>query len=62
MELLFCKGRDLAAWIGMVLRECPAGGKQKLLGISKRGIRTYESSSSKVHAVWCNSDTSKLPV
>jgi transposase len=33
----FRKGRDLAAWIGMVPRECSSGGKQKLLGISKRG-------------------------
>jgi transposase len=35
----FRKGRDLAAWIGMVPRECSTGGKQKLLGISKRGNR-----------------------
>src|SRR6185436_16521161 len=33
----FRKGRDLAAWVGMVPRECSTGGKQKLLGISKRG-------------------------
>ena len=33
----FQKGRDLAAWVGMVPRECSTGGKQKLLGISKRG-------------------------
>jgi transposase len=33
----FRKGRHLAAWIGMVPRECSSGGKQKLLGISKRG-------------------------
>jgi transposase len=36
----FRKGRDLAAWVGMVPRECSTGGKQKLLGISKRG-NTY---------------------
>jgi transposase len=36
----FRKGRHLAAWIGMVPRECSTGGKQKLLGISKRG-NTY---------------------
>jgi transposase len=35
----FRRGRDLAAWIGMVPRECSTGGKQKLLGISKRGNR-----------------------
>jgi transposase len=33
----FRRGRDLAAWIGMVPREHSTGGKQKLLGISKRG-------------------------
>jgi transposase len=33
----FRRGRDLAAWVGMVPREYTTGGKQKLLGISKRG-------------------------
>ena len=33
----FRKGRGLAAWIGMVPREHSTGGKQRLLGISKRG-------------------------
>jgi transposase len=33
----FRKGRDLAAWIGLVPREHSTGGKQKLLGISKHG-------------------------
>jgi transposase len=33
----FRKGRDLAAWVGMVPREHSTGGKQKLLGISKKG-------------------------
>lgn len=33
----FRRGRDLAAWVGMVPREYSTGGKQKLLGISKRG-------------------------
>jgi transposase len=33
----FRKGRHLSAWIGIVPRECSTGGKQKLLGISKRG-------------------------
>ena len=32
----FRRGRDLAAWVGMVPREYSTGGK-KLLGISKRG-------------------------
>jgi len=33
----FCKGRDLAAWLGLVPRQHSTGGKAKLLGISKRG-------------------------
>jgi len=33
----FRRGKDLAAWLGMVPREYSSGGKQKLLGISKRG-------------------------
>ena len=33
----FRKGREFAAWVGLVPRERSTGGKQKLLGISKRG-------------------------
>lgn len=33
----FKSGRDLAAWLGLVPREHSTGGKQRLLGISKRG-------------------------
>ena len=33
----FQRGRDLAAWIGIVPGEHSSGGKQTLLGISKRG-------------------------
>ena len=33
----FRKGREFAAWMGVVPREHSTGGKQKLLGISKRG-------------------------
>ena len=33
----FRRGRDLAAWVGLVPREYSTGGRQKLLGISKRG-------------------------
>lgn len=35
--MAFRQGRELAAWIGLVPREHSTGGKQKLLGISKRG-------------------------
>ena len=33
----FQNGRQLAAWLGLVPRQCSTGGKQVLLGISKRG-------------------------
>ncbi|MFP5235245.1 MAG: transposase [Acidobacteriota bacterium] len=35
----FAKGRDFAAWIGLVPGKYSTGGKQRLLGISKRGNR-----------------------
>ncbi|APG86901.1 transposase (plasmid) [Sinorhizobium americanum CCGM7] len=35
----FRKARDLAAWLGLVPRQYSTGGKQTLLGISKRGNR-----------------------
>ena len=35
----FRKARDLAAWLGLVPAEHSTGGKQTLLGISKRGNR-----------------------
>ena len=33
----FRKGRELAAWLGLVPRQWSTGGKQTLLGIGKRG-------------------------
>src|SRR3954466_1133725 len=36
----FRRGRDLAAWLGLVPRQATTGGKPRLLGISKRG-NTY---------------------
>src|SRR5215212_9228371 len=33
----FRKGRDLAAWLGLVPRQHTTGGRPKLLGITKRG-------------------------
>jgi transposase len=33
----FKKGRGFSAWLGIVPGECTTGGKQKPLGISKRG-------------------------
>jgi transposase len=33
----FAKGRDLAAWLGLVPRQITTGGKPRLVGITKRG-------------------------
>jgi transposase len=35
----FSRGRDLAAWVGLVPRQVTTGGKPKLLGITKRGSK-----------------------
>jgi transposase len=34
---MFKRGRDAAAWVGLVPRQHSSGGKDRLLGISKRG-------------------------
>jgi transposase len=36
---VFKNGRELAAWLGLVPRQCSSGNKVRLLGISKRGDR-----------------------
>jgi transposase len=33
----FQRGRDMAAWLGLTPRQHSSGGKDRLLGISKRG-------------------------
>ena len=33
----FAKGRDFAAWLGLVPRQVTTGGKPRLVGITKRG-------------------------
>ena len=35
----FVRGRDLAAWLGLVPRQATTGGKPRLLGITKRGSK-----------------------
>jgi transposase len=35
----FTRGRDLAAWLGLVPKQVTTGGKPKLLGITKRGSK-----------------------
>ena len=39
----FHKGREFAAWLGLVPRQYSSGDKPKLLGISKRGNRAAAS-------------------
>jgi len=33
----FARGRDLAAWLGLVSRQVTTGGKPRLVGVTKRG-------------------------
>jgi transposase len=33
----FARGRDLAAWLGLVPRQITTGGRPRLVGITKRG-------------------------
>ena len=35
----FARGRDLAAWLGLVPRQVTTGGRPKLAGITKRGSK-----------------------
>ena len=40
---VFKNGRQMSAWLGLVPRQCSSGGKNILLGISKRGDRYLRS-------------------
>jgi hypothetical protein len=44
----------------MVPGEDSTGGKQKLLGTSKRVTNTYEDCSFREHEAHCNTETSRL--
>lgn len=46
----FAKGRDLAAWLGLVPRQITTGGKAKLIGISKHGKRYLRKLF--IHGAW----------
>ena len=37
----FARGRDLAAWLGLVPRQVTTGGRPRLVGITKRGNKYY---------------------
>ena len=59
------RGREFAAWVGLDsfhVNTPPTGGKQKLLGISKRGNRYLRKLFVQVHAQFCSSATSSAPV
>jgi transposase len=36
----FARGRDLAAWLGLVPRQITTGGKPRLVGITKAATNT----------------------
>lgn len=57
----FQKARDLAAWLGLVPREYSTGGKQKLLGISKRGSRYVRNCSYMAHDHAFGTSTEAVP-
>jgi transposase len=57
----FRKGREFAAWMGVVPREYSTGGKQKLLGISKRGNDICENCSCNVRVPFYSRRPNRLP-
>ena len=57
----FERGRDLAAWLGLVPRQMTTGGKPKLLGITKRGTSTYARCSSTARALPCRASPRRRP-
>jgi len=71
----FKRGRDLAAWIGLVPAQHSTGGKTKLLGISKRGnpylrrLLVHGARSAKLHldrekdqlGPWLNKAEARMP-
>jgi transposase len=57
----FANGRHLAAWLGLVPRQHSTGGKERLLGISKRGdrylrTRLIHGARATVHHARCKTD------
>ena len=58
----FKNGRQFAASLGLTPRECSSGGKQKLLGISKRGnkyIRKLLIQGARILCIWWNRNKAK---
>ena len=48
----FARGRDLAAWLGLVPRQVTTGGRPKLLGITKRGSTNRLAGHSPFQRKW----------
>ena len=57
----FRKGREFAAWIGVVPREHSTGGKQRLLGISNVGTDICENYSCNVRVPSYSRRPNRLP-
>jgi transposase len=57
----FRKGREFAAWVGLVPREHSTGGKQHCSASVNEGTPTCEDYSYKGHAQSCNSGRNSLP-
>jgi transposase len=50
---IFCSGRNLAAWIGLVPRQNSSGGKERLGGITKAGHQYLRQMLIVVPWRWC---------
>ena len=48
----FERGRDLAAWLGLVPRQATTGGRPKLLGITKRGSMRRGNQRESAATIW----------
>ena len=62
---VFKNGREFSAWLGLTPREYSTGGKQTLLGISKRGdayIRTLLINGARVTLQYSSKKTDQLSV
>jgi len=58
----FKNGREFAAFLGLVPRQCSTGGKERLLGISKRGntyLRTLLIHGARASLRWVNKDSGR---
>ena len=49
----FARGRDLAAWLGLVPRQITTGGKPRLVGITNAATNTFASGSSTALGLPC---------